>query len=226
VDCGLRGIGDPGCNARVKLEKSESLLNRIEKSQENVTWNDLKTTEQKILRDAGWEEWSFNFADQIAGGVRNATFLEDLPLYVAELIIASGIGFLGPAILPPVLGSQYLDCKTDGKCDAAQYLGMMYRNASGTADSLTPRPGIDDIAGGGLSFWNSLDALNPGKYVVVDASKLQQLKAVLDNNPIGHITVSPATLQELQAWAATRGSGIVHGFTQELLNALVSILKK
>jgi hypothetical protein len=105
-------------------------------------------------------------------------------------------------------------------------LGQIYRNASGTADSLTPRPSVDDIPGGGLSFWNNIESLASGKYVTVDATKLKQLKAVLDNNPAGHITVAPETLQELQSWAATRGTGLVHELTQELLNAVTNIAKK
>lgn len=90
---------------------------------------------------------------------------------------------------------------------------------------MTPRPGEDDVPGGGLSFFNSLDKLNPGKYVAIDASKLQKLVAVLDNNPHGHVSVSPSTLAELQEWAATRGIETVHNLTQELMS-LKTIGKK
>ncbi len=36
--------------------------------------------------------------------------------------------------------------------ESSEVTETIYRNASGTADSLTPRPGIDDVPGGGLSF--------------------------------------------------------------------------
>ena len=104
---------------------------------------------------------------------------------------------------------------------ANRFTGIIYRNATGSPSSLTPRPGIDDVPGGGLSFFNNIDKLNPGKYVAIDASKLQKLTAVFDNNPPGHVTVTPSTLSELQAWAATRGTEVIHQLTQELINLVV-----
>ena len=98
-----------------------------------------------------------------------------------------------------------------------RFTGMIYRNATGTPSSLTPRPGVDDLPGGGLSFFNSIDKLNPEKYIAIDASKLQRLTAILDNNPPGHVTVAPPTLVGLQEWAATRGTEVIHQFTQELI---------
>ncbi len=118
-------------------------------------------------------------------------------------------------------------CSTNSAQTIAKYTETIYRNASGTGDSLTPRMGIDTtIPQGGLSFWNSIDKLNPGKYVAIDPTKLNSLTAILDNNPIGHVTVMPNTISELESWAMSRGTGIVHPFTQELLNAIVEIGKR
>jgi chorismate synthase len=104
----------------------------------------------------------------------------------------------------------------------------IYRSASGTPDSLTPRSGVDDVAGGGLSFFDSLNnpGVKPGKYVEVDTSKLVTLIAIPDNNPPGHVTVTPGSLQALQDWAATRGTGQLHPFTAEILAAVTNIGKK
>jgi RHS repeat-associated protein len=101
-----------------------------------------------------------------------------------------------------------------------KFIGIIYRNASGTPASLTPRPGVDDIPGGGLSFWNSVDKLNSGKYISIDASKLENLIAILDEDLPGHIIVIPSTFAELQEWAATRGTETVHALTQELIKLM------
>ena len=55
---------------------------------------------------------------------------------------------------------------------------LIYRTATGNANSLTPRPGIDDIPGGGLSFYDSLERLKPGsgKYVGVDPMLLKSCR--------------------------------------------------
>ena len=108
------------------------------------------------------------------------------------------------------------------------YFGKAYRSASGTPDSLTPRAEVDDLAGGGLSFYNRLDhpALKPGKFVEIDTSKLQRLVALLDSEPEGHITGRPQLLDEMEQWAATRGSGRIHPLTRELLDAITAIGKK
>lgn len=129
---------------------------------------------------------------------------------------------------------------TGGGCGAADYAigavtagaanrlssGRIYRAASGTPDSLTPRPGIDDVPGPhgqmGLSFFDSLDNPNirPGsKYVSIDVAGLNNLEAHFDNVPPGHVSVRPQTLHQLQGWSATRGTGQIHPLTQELFDA-------
>ena len=103
-----------------------------------------------------------------------------------------------------------------------------YRSASGTPDSLTPRPGIDDGPNGGLSFWDSVENPNvkPGKVVEIDPSQLRSLQVKLNNDLPGHVSVRPESHGALQAWAASRGTSEIHSLTQEVLNAVVRIFKK
>jgi len=49
---------------------------------------------------------------------------------------------------------------------------------------------------------------------------------IFDDVPTGHVLVTPPTLQQLQEWAATRGTDIVHPLTQVVLDAVVTIGKK
>ncbi len=94
----------------------------------------------------------------------------------------------------------------------------IYRNASGTDDSLTPRPGIDTWVEGGLSFYDSLDTLRPGK----DTTRLRRLRAIYDRDPPGHVTVRPESQAELEEWASARGTGVQHPLTQELRAAITA----
>lgn len=107
---------------------------------------------------------------------------------------------------------------------------FIYRKASGSADSLTPRPGVDDLnlENGGLSFFDSIEnmvnnlPLKPGdKYVVVDPKKLDGLDVILDNTPPGHVSVRPPTLDALKEWASTWKTGTVHRFTEIIKDAIV-----
>jgi RHS repeat-associated protein len=108
----------------------------------------------------------------------------------------------------------------------AEITDFIFKKASGTPDSLTPRPGIDDLdESGGLSFFNSLENLGADandKWVQIDPKKFKELKAVFDNDPIGHVSVRPKSgvLQDLKDWAKTRGTNSIHRFTSELLNAI------
>jgi hypothetical protein len=106
--------------------------------------------------------------------------------------------------------------------------GRLYRSASGTPDSLTPRPGSDDLPGGGLSFWRSPDEprIGEGKYVEVDPGKFRDLLVAEDQGLQGHVLVRPASLSRLREWAATRGTGAVHPLTRELLDAVTDIGRK
>ncbi len=94
----------------------------------------------------------------------------------------------------------------------------LYRSASGSADSLTPRPGKDDVPGGGLSFFDSKEnpRVKPGKVVEIDPKQLSSLQVRMDDDPPGHVTVYPKSYAALQEWAATRGTGWVHQLTLEI----------
>jgi hypothetical protein len=118
--------------------------------------------------------------------------------------------------------------KSDTLDDVAEgYTQKIYRAASGSDDSLTPRPGIDDGVDGGLSFWDSLDNIKSGeKYVTVDPQKFGDLRAIRDNNPPGHVSVRPQSNSDLKEWAATRGTGKPHRLTTEVKNAVIDIGKK
>ena len=112
-----------------------------------------------------------------------------------------------------------------GKMDE---VGFIYKKATGSFDSLTPRPGIDDLnlETGGLSFFDSLENMSQAmpfkhgdKYVTVDPQKLNGLDVIFDNVPPGHVTVRPPTLEALREWAATKGTGVAHKFTEIIRNA-------
>ena len=107
---------------------------------------------------------------------------------------------------------------------------LIFRKASGSPGSLTPRPGIDDLdlEKGGLSFFDSIEnmmqqtPLKKGdKYVQVDPKKLDGLEVIFDNDPLGHVSVRPPSLAELKDWAISRGTGVIHKFTEIVKKAVV-----
>lgn len=104
---------------------------------------------------------------------------------------------------------------------------LVYRRGSKFSDNLTPRPGIDTD---GLSTFDSLEgAVDPGgKAQVIDTEKLRSLKAVRNEPPPGHISVTlvPADEKTLAEWAATRGTGTVHPLTLEILGAIVDTVRR
>jgi RHS repeat-associated protein len=105
--------------------------------------------------------------------------------------------------------------------------GMVYRGGSRTDDNLTPRPGRDTQGEKrGLSTWDSLDkAARPGeKAQVIDPSKLSRLET--HRQADGHVSIRPATQAELDAWAATRGSGQGHPSTDEVRGAIVGEVRR
>jgi hypothetical protein len=62
----------------------------------------------------------------------------------------------------------------------------------------------------------------PGtKVQPIDLSKLRSLRGVPDAPPPGHVSISPWEMSELPGWAGMRGTGRVHSYTQELLDALM-----
>jgi RHS repeat-associated protein len=107
--------------------------------------------------------------------------------------------------------------------NAADTPSVVYRGGSRTADNMTPRPGVDT---GGLSTFETLGSFRPGtKVQVINVSKLKRLLATPDAPPPGHVSIHPADLAEVADWAATRGTGQVHPYTQELLEAIIGEIR-
>lgn len=79
---------------------------------------------------------------------------------------------------------------------------------------------------GGLSAANSLENALPGKNQIIDTSKLKNLCATCDNPKTGHVSITPKDPNVMQEWIDSRGSDTVHPLTQELLDAVVDILRK
>lgn len=63
------------------------------------------------------------------------------------------------------------------------------------------------------------------KIITVDPKKIDGLNVTLDNKPPGHVSVKPNTLEELQEWAATRGTDGIHKYTQSVWDAIVNVTK-
>jgi RHS repeat-associated protein len=103
--------------------------------------------------------------------------------------------------------------------------GVVYRGGSATASNLTPRPGIDTT---GLSTYDSLErAVGPGgKAQMIDVSKLQSLSAIRDLLPLGHVTITRGNVDAVEEWAATRGTEIVHAWTQEIMDAIIGEVRR
>ena len=99
--------------------------------------------------------------------------------------------------------------------------GLVYRSASGTPDSMTPRPKDSE----GLSSAISLEKAMPGKNQIIDTSKLKNLVAILDNPKTGHVSIVPKDPCEMEGWIKSRGSGEVHPLTKELMDAVVGTAK-
>jgi len=108
--------------------------------------------------------------------------------------------------------------------------GSIYRNASGTADSMTPRPGVDDVRKGsrlpGLSAATSVDGLDSGKYVELDVAHACSCGLdVIHDKSDGHVTIRPRNDpndERLKSWSATRGIGRPHLYTEGLLGRIRS----
>ena len=95
--------------------------------------------------------------------------------------------------------------------------GLVYRSASGTPDSLTPRPGVDMD---GLSTFSRPESLSGRRLQIIDTRQFRTLRAIADG-PDGHVSIAPPNLADLVAWAASRQSGVVHPYTQEVLDAII-----
>ncbi|TWP30471.1 RHS repeat-associated core domain-containing protein [Apibacter muscae] len=97
--------------------------------------------------------------------------------------------------------------------------GIVYKMASGTPDSMTPRPGKDTTSG--ISF--SLDKPE-GKYQAVDVAKLNGTGLEAINDHGSHVSIRPENdpdFKKLNEWASTRQIGEIHPYTESLMNSRI-----
>ena len=101
---------------------------------------------------------------------------------------------------------------------------LVYRGGSAQAANLTPRPGIDES---GLSTFDTPEAAAPsgGKVQVIDTGRLKLVKANPDSPPPGHVSLAPADGSQIEEWAATRGTEEIHPFTQDIMDAIVDVIR-
>ncbi|SEF32362.1 RHS repeat-associated core domain-containing protein [Variovorax sp. NFACC28] len=112
--------------------------------------------------------------------------------------------------------------------------GSVFRGASGTADSLTPRPGVDDTPKDsrlpGLSANVGIEGLGSGKYVEIDVAHACSCGLdVIHDKADGHVTIRPQddpSNEKLRNWAAMRGTGASNSYTDGLLESVRSRGKK
>lgn len=100
----------------------------------------------------------------------------------------------------------------------------LYRGGSRTPTNMTPRPGIDNT---GLSTFDNAAAAAPhgGKVQVIDTSKLKCTLACPDVSPPRHVSIQPYSIDDISGWAGTRGTSVVHPYTQDVLDAIVDEIR-
>jgi hypothetical protein len=78
-----------------------------------------------------------------------------------------------------------------------------------------------------LSTFDNPRAAAPegGKAQIIDTSKLKLVEAHPDAPPPGHVSLAPADSNLIEAWAATRGTGEISPFTQDIMDAIVGITR-
>jgi hypothetical protein len=60
---------------------------------------------------------------------------------------------------------------------------------------------------------------------VIDTSLLKLVEAYPDAPPPGQVSLAPADSSLIEAWAATRGTDEISTFTQDILDAIIDILR-
>jgi RHS repeat-associated protein len=100
----------------------------------------------------------------------------------------------------------------------------VYRGGSAQPKNMTPRPGEDST---GLSTYDNPEAAAPngGKVQVIDTSKLKMVTANPDAPPPGHVSLAPPDPAEIPDWAATRDTDVVSPYTQDIIDAIVDVLR-
>jgi hypothetical protein len=101
----------------------------------------------------------------------------------------------------------------------------VYRNGARTPMNLTRRPGVDTA---GISTFERLEGATPpgGKAQVIDTAVLRRLVAILDDVTVGHVSIAPSDPRLIADWAATRGTDVLHPFTQEVIDAVVDEVRR
>jgi hypothetical protein len=101
---------------------------------------------------------------------------------------------------------------------------LVYRGGSAEAKNLTPRPGLDPT---GLSTYDNpaAAAQNGGKVQIIDTSRLKCVVVCPDAPPPGHVSLQPPDLAEIPAWAATRGTEVISPYTQDIMDAIIGIIR-
>ena len=133
---------------------------------------------------------------------------------VGRRFVNGGTEAAAPSMRQPTAGRGTQDAAKDG--------GLIYRAASGTPTSMTPRAKDAN----GLSAANSLENALPGKNQIIDTSRLNNLCAVCDNLRTGHVSINPKDMSQMQGWINSRGSRDVHPLTKELMGAVVGTVNK
>lgn len=68
-------------------------------------------------------------------------------------------------------------------------------------------------------------APNGGKVQVIDTSQLKLVQAYPDAPPPGHVSLAPADSSLIEAWAAMRGTGEISPFTQDIIDAIIDVIR-
>jgi RHS repeat-associated protein len=175
----------------------------------------------KSLFTGAGKQWASNFHQNVhkfgqTPPPANPKFSNDVERGGAQLFTAAGTAASYAAIFATKGESEPCEVNTPS---------LVYRGGSATLNNLTPRPGIDTT---GLSTYDTLEAATPpgGKAQVIDTSKLKSLMANPDSPPPGHVSITPGTPEGVADWAASRGTGQAHPYTQEVQNAIVDTVKR
>ena len=165
----------------------------------------------------------------VAGGVFVVTACTQPELLIPDLITTTGAG-LGalfseeePALVDGVAaGAEGATAVEEAATAAADGEVLIYRAASGTPSSMTPRP----VDAKGLSAANSLENALPGKNQIIDTSRFTNLCATCDNLATGHVSITPRDMSQMQSWIGSRGGVEIHPLTKELMDAVVGTVRK
>ena len=192
------------------------------------TWDDLETVSatsraDRRTKDAAGERLASTTFGQVTGFAdarRCDQGDTEGCAWTAAALIPFGLG-KGLKGLTGVKASFVAD-KAKATADVAPTL--VYRSGSRTFDNLTPRPGKDPA---GLSTYDTPAGAAPGggKVQVIDTTKLKCTVACPDPPPAGHVSIAPRDGGSIAEWAATRGTGRISPYTQDIMDALIDELR-